>query len=393
MEKLINFSEERIQADFSDPSVARDTNALFESCFENSLGSCFDLAAAFARKKERIASKHYREKLQESGKSKKIPEPEKKDDQLSDPKGSCSMEEISSQKENQVEGFKQRSKSSKKSGVLTFRQVEERVDNPLRSIYTPFISAKHYIVTLIDPIHRVLCSSRASKRRPIASLTKMMTLHLSLKLCERFDIEPETTQVLVSRRATLIPGTKANLEPFDKLSLKDLFYSLMLPSGNDAANALNEFFNSHLSETSFVDSMNEEARSIGMFTTFFANPHGLDHPEAFSSACDMAKLLAVASRRSRFLEIVSTQQKELTLQRFKRSKSVVLQNTNHLLGKDECIGGKTGTTPNAGFCLATLWEFNGLRLVIVVMQCESNEARFGDTFALFQAARGFLSSR
>ena len=87
-------------------------------------------------------------------------------------------------------------------------------------------------------------------KRQVASLTKIMTLYTSLQLVKKFKIDPEKTIVPVSRKAAYMIGTSATLKQGDKILMKDIFYGLMLPSGNDAAYALAEFFGLKLLEGS-----------------------------------------------------------------------------------------------------------------------------------------------
>lgn len=83
-------------------------------------------------------------------------------------------------------------------------------------------------------------------RREVASITKMMTFYSALKLCQKYSIDPEKTFLTVSRGASKISGTSADLREGDTLSIQQLFYGMMLPSGNDAAFLLAEYFGSIL---------------------------------------------------------------------------------------------------------------------------------------------------
>ncbi len=88
----------------------------------------------------------------------------------------------------------------------------------------------------------LLKARNENSKREIASLTKIMTCHLALEMCEKLDVKPENTYVQVSRYASNIVGTSAELNEGDIISIEDLFYAMMLPSGNDAAVVLAENF-------------------------------------------------------------------------------------------------------------------------------------------------------
>lgn len=105
------------------------------------------------------------------------------------------------------------------------------------------VTAKAYVVYdhELNPVKRTILSNleynNVSKRQ-IASLTKMMTLLLSLKIAKRFSLDTKNTYFRVSNGAGNVPGTSAELEPLQWITVEDLFYGLMLPSGNDAATVL-----------------------------------------------------------------------------------------------------------------------------------------------------------
>ena len=107
--------------------------------------------------------------------------------------------------------------------------------------HIPGVTAKSWVI--YDVTKRlVVASKKESVQRQVASLTKIMTFYTCLRLVEKYKMTPKTTLVTVSRTGASIPGTSANLREGDQLYLQDLFYGLMLPSGNDAAYALAEYF-------------------------------------------------------------------------------------------------------------------------------------------------------
>ena len=176
----------------------------------------------------------------------------------------------------------------------------------------------------------VLYEKNADQKMLIASTTKIMTALVALWYGELSDI------VTVSRRAANTIGSSMYLKAGERLTLEALLYGLLLSSGNDAGVAIAEHVGGG-NEAVFVQHMNETARALGMTNSSFANPHGLDDKNNYSTARDMAKLANVALGNPVFRRMVSTK----TIKIGNRS----LTNHNKLLGALEgCIGVKNGYT-------------------------------------------------
>ncbi|WP_050180762.1 D-alanyl-D-alanine carboxypeptidase family protein [Domibacillus robiginosus] len=202
---------------------------------------------------------------------------------------------------------------------------------------------------------RVLAEKDAHARRPIASITKIMTALLAVE-SGRLN---ET--VTISDRARQIEGSSLYLEKKDKLTLEELVYGLMLRSGNDAAIAISE----HVGGTpeKFAALMNKRAKEIGMRNTSFMNPHGLDDPAHYSTAYDMALLTAEAMKNSTYRKIVSTD-----LFKTKSKPIRVWENKHRLVRSGGMItGGKTGFTKKSGRTLVTTAEKDGMTLAVVTL--------------------------
>ena len=151
---------------------------------------------------------------------------------------------------------------------------------------------------------RVLYEKNAGERRSIASITKLMTALVAVEL------HPDlSSTVTVEREWTGAEGSSMYLKPGEELSLEALLYGLLLSSGNDAALAIAGYCAGDVE--SFVAEMNKKAAQLGMNDTHFANPNGLDDPQHYSTAYDMAllaravleqeELRAIASTRSIFI--------------------------------------------------------------------------------------------
>ncbi|HHV94275.1 MAG TPA: D-alanyl-D-alanine carboxypeptidase [Firmicutes bacterium] len=219
----------------------------------------------------------------------------------------------------------------------------------------PEISATSAIL-LEGTTGTVLYAKNEHIRRPPASTTKILTALLALEEGNLNDI------VSISQRAASIRGSSAGIRARQRIPLKDLLYGLMLPSGNDAAVAIAE----HLagSEAEFVKWMNARARELGAVNSHFANPHGLDHPDHYSTAFDLAMITRVALLYPMFGEIVRKTHHQA---RFDGSQWS-WHNTNRLLFSFEGAEGvKTGTTSGAGHCLVAAASRDGRQLISVVL--------------------------
>lgn len=148
---------------------------------------------------------------------------------------------------------------------------------------------------------RILFSQRGDEPMKIASLTKIMTAIVAIEYGNLDDV------VTVSRRAAGMEGSSIYLKPGEKMTLHNLLYGLMLRSGNDAAMAIAEHVGG--SVEGFVFLMNRKAEELGLAHTHFMNPHGLDHPDHYMSANDLARLSAYALRNPVFKNIVKTRVK------------------------------------------------------------------------------------
>lgn len=197
---------------------------------------------------------------------------------------------------------------------------------------------------------------------PIASLTKIWTALIVVENAELSD------EVIVSRKAAFSEGSSIYLEEGEIITVETLLYGLMLRSGNDAAMALAEYVGG--SEEGFVYLMNERAREAGLTGTVFQNPSGLHHPMHLSTAYDTARMLQIAMENETFAKIASTKTFKADL---KNTPSIVWQNKQKLLLRDVgAISGKTGYTKVAGRTLATYFDRDDKRFVVVTLS-ESND--------------------
>ena len=215
----------------------------------------------------------------------------------------------------------------------------------------------------------VLYEKNADARRPIASITKVMTLLLTFEALETGKISLDDF-VPVSEHAYHMGGSQIWLEPGEEMTLNDMLKAICISSANDAAVAVAEYIGG--SEPAFAEMMNARAAELGMTNTHFVNACGLDEPEHLSTARDVAVM-------SREMLLHHTEVRDYcsiwmdTL----RGGATQLVNTNKLLKSYSGITGlKTGTTGKAGVCISASAERDGLRLIAVVLGAASGKERF-----------------
>ena len=206
----------------------------------------------------------------------------------------------------------------------------------------------------------VLYAKNEHVRRPPASTTKILTALMALEDGNLRDI------VSISQRASSVRGSSAHISSKQRIPLGELLYGLLLPSGNDAAVAIAE----HLAgtEAAFMGKMNTRARELGALNTHFTNPHGLDSPDHYSTAFDLAMITRVALLYPKFAEAVGQTQHNADYDGSRWS----WYNTNRLLFSFEGAEGvKTGTTSGAGHCLVAAASRDGRQLISVVLASPS----------------------
>lgn len=222
---------------------------------------------------------------------------------------------------------------------------------------TPEVSAKACVL-IEEKTGKILFEKNSSEKLPMASTTKIMTTLLCLEsggLDDSFVVDSEAIKV---------EGSSMGLTEGDVVTKRDLCYGMMLPSGNDAANATAVKLGGSIEN--FSKMMNERAEEIGMTRTCFVTPSGLEGDGHGASAYDMALLAREALRNSDFVEICS--QKKAKVKFGNPPYERWLTNTNKLLDMYEGVKGvKTGFTDEAGRCLVSACERDGISLVCVTL--------------------------
>jgi len=233
----------------------------------------------------------------------------------------------------------------------------------------PQIAAKAWF--LVDAKSgKVIMEGNADERLAPASLTKMMTGYVLSQAIAGGKAKWEDTAHIThnswAQNPQFIGSSLMWVDINSDVSLKDLYYGLVISSGNDASVAIAE----HLAgaEDSFAEMMNSEAARLGMSNSHFMNSHGLSHPEHYTTARDLATL-------ARAMINDHPADYAVYAERYFTYNNIRQMNRNELLGEPGVDGIKTGHTDEAGYCLVSSAERDGMRLVAVVMGAGSRRAR------------------
>ena len=208
-----------------------------------------------------------------------------------------------------------------------------------------------------------MAEKKINERLPPASTTKMMT---ALVAVNKYSL----TKLITVNKPYQV-GVVIGLQKGEELTLENLLYGLLLDSGNDAAMAIAGGLEN---SDEFIAEMNREVFNLGLKNTQFVNPSGLDHPDHYSSAYDLAVIGEAVMSNPELAKIVAT--KSTVVYDSDRKIVHVLENRNKLLDSLGVIGVKTGFTDTAGEVLVTAIRREENTYLIVVM---GSQDRFGDT--------------
>lgn len=231
---------------------------------------------------------------------------------------------------------------------------------PIKNPYfiSPMIDA-HGSIAIDNETGAILFEKNVHERMPIASITKLMTIYVVLQ-------ENDPTEIVtISRKAAETGGSQMYLVEGEQIALENLVYGAIIHSANDAAVALAEHNAGSVDE--FVAKMNEKSAELGLINTNFANPTGLDHPNNYSSAYDVAKMAQEVYKHDFIKHAADLKSLEVKSTNGKYKHSLV--STNDLLDSYLNIKGlKTGSTDAAGLCLVSVAEnIDGHEVITVVL--------------------------
>lgn len=264
--------------------------------------------------------------------------------------------------------------SDKKEGIYTIAGDVNK---------TPELIGQSAIVVDMKTGYTLYEKNIYEKRYP-ASITKIMTALLTLEQAAMDEIVTFSYGAVFSVEAG---SSVAYVDVDEQLSIEQCLYGLMLISGNDVANGLAEHVGGSMSN--FANMMTERAAQLGCVGTKFTNAHGLHDEEHYTCAYDMALIaMNTYEKQENFRKICST----LTYKCAPTNKQKEIRvwgNNNRLINPyekvyyEDCIGGKTGYTNQAGGTLVTYANINGRDLVCVIMKSTNSAGAFSDTTALY----------
>ena len=255
---------------------------------------------------------------------------------------------ISPNIDTQIDKVDQNRPNIVKTASFDTSRKDEDFKFPIKNPYyiEPIIEARAAIGVDMES-GAILYEKNVHESMPIASITKLMTI---LIILEENDL---TETVTISQNAAETPGSQMFLRAGEQIALENLVYGAIIHSANDAAVALSEHNSG--STSAFVEKMNNKAASLGLVNTSFANPTGLDDPNNYSSAYDVAKLAQEVYSYDFIQHAASF--KSLEVKSINGNVTHSLESTNDLLDSYLNIKGlKTGKTDAAGLCLVSVAE-------------------------------------
>ncbi|MBR5219084.1 MAG: D-alanyl-D-alanine carboxypeptidase [Clostridia bacterium] len=229
------------------------------------------------------------------------------------------------------------------------------------------IKAKSVILTEAST-GNVMYEQNSDERLPMASVTKVMTMLLTMEAIDSGRIAMDD-MVTASERAKSMGGSTIFLDAGEQMSVHDLLKGIAVASGNDACVAMAEYIAG--SESEFVRMMNERAKQLGMNNTNFVNTNGLDTEGHYSSARDIAIMSRELIKHEKIFEFTTIWTDSL------RGGEFGLANTNKLIRFYNGANGlKTGSTDEALFCLSASAKRDGMQLIAVVLGSPTSQDRF-----------------
>lgn len=250
------------------------------------------------------------------------------------------------------------------------------------------VNSEHYIVIDADT-GEVFASRDPDEQVAMASLTKVFT---AIEALEGGSLDQE----IVTDESDLMDSTHStmNFSPGETLTLEDLLYGLMLPSGNDAAHAIARELGYQEGDTDeeaverFVARTNQRIKDVGLTDTNLVNPHGYGVPGHYSSAHDLAVFVMYAMQYPMFETLISTFE-------FTTSNGQYLQNNNRLMnmGFEPLVGGKTGFDNDSGFCLIEVARRDGNTMISVTLDGIAPDDWYDDNRVLLEYALDAKAAR
>ncbi len=265
---------------------------------------------------------------------------------------------------------------------------------PVKAAYNDEVEFESEIVYM-ESLDRgtVIFNKNASKKTSEASLTKITTAMVVLENCDDLNAVVTASQEAIDTIAGTNSST-AGIKAGEKLTVLQLMNLMLVKSANEAASILADYVGGDIPK--FINMMNDFAAKLGCKNTHYTNPHGLDEEGHYTTAEDLAKIIKYALKNETFCEIVGTH--KYTLSATNLRDEIEYTNTNLLLSPknpyyyEYCKGIKTGTTDNAGHCLASYAAKNGYSYLCIVIKAPSKDTNgdgYNENFAFKETKKAY----
>lgn len=245
------------------------------------------------------------------------------------------------------------------------------------------LSSKNYLLYSVDT-KQVLAEKNSQKKLSAASINKVLTTITALELLTDEDLEI-IIEVDPAILETVSPiASTAELIPYQKLSLKEVLYGIMLPSGADATSLMSHYLTG--TTNGLVEKMNEKAQEIGMGHTQIANTSGLDHKNQYTTLEDLLKLITYALENETFKEIYSKKEHTFVYRPEKTMKNQILKQADKI-GFTYLYGAKSGFTTNANYALSSIARNEESEYIFISTQADGipyiNNEAFNDAIKIY----------
>ncbi len=238
----------------------------------------------------------------------------------------------------------------------------------------PFdLNVASYLLVSLDT-GEVIFEKDADVQRTPASLTKLLTTYVAMKYVDDLDAATITAKTKHTDELYGMNSSHADIRSGETLSIRQLLYAMMLPSGNEAANMVEDYI-ANGSRYNFSMLMNTEAKKLGCTNTNFSNPHGLFSDNHYTTARDMYYIAKACYETPGFMDIATTVHYYMPenyrhANKYLISSTVKMQNPSSDYYRDYVRGMKTGSLPEAGHNFISVCEANGEKYILVVMGAE-----------------------